>query len=382
MADLRSLAEAELNGAVIVATAPRPHGSLSHMIRLRHAVCLLALLIAVHPARAAPLPPEEVIAGWRRAGPHPLVGTIVDLRSGQPVLRTAPEVDDRAGSALVRMLDLGGAKFILLGEVHDNPEHHLLRAGLIDGLTEDGLFGRKYHPPVVSEHIRAEQAPALAEFRRRTAAAEEPLPAATLFGLLAWDTTGWPAARMFEPLYGAIIGARLKLVPGEPARERIRAVARGGEAALTGEERTRLRLETELPPPLASALAGELKGSHCGMLPDTAIPPMATAQRFRDAHLTDALIAEEQIIGPTILLAGNGHVRTDRGVPWHLRLRAPGKTVASVMLVEVADGRNDALAYVPRDPEGRPAADIVILTPRAAREDPCEKMRRHMQKKG
>ena len=352
------------------------------MIRLRYAACLVVLMIVALPAGAAPLPPEEVIAAWRRAGAHPLAGTIIDVRSGQPVMRRAPEADDRAGSALVRMLDLGRATFVLLGEVHDNPEHHLLRAGLIDGLTEDSLFGRTYHPPVVSEHIRVEQGAGLEAFRRRAAAAEEPLPARVLFDLIAWDKTGWPAAKMFEPLYDAIIGARLKLLAGEPARERIRAVARGGEAALMPEERARLRMETDLPPALAAVLAIDLKGGHCGMLPESAIPAMAVAQRFRDAHLADALVSETQIVGPTILLAGNGHVRTDRGVPWHLRLRAPGKSSVSVMLVEVEDGKVDAASYVPRDPDGRPAVDIVILTPRAAREDPCEKMRQHMQQKG
>lgn len=351
------------------------------MVYLPHVVVLAALLLSVLPLSAAPPKPEEVIAGWRGPGAHPLAGTIVDLRSGEPVLRQVPTADDRAGSALVRLLELGQSKFILLGEVHDNAEHHRLRAGLIDGLTEDGLFGRTYHPPVVTEHIRAEQAPALAEIHRLNAAADEPPPAATLFRLLDWDKSGWPPSTMFAPLYDAIIAARLKLVPGDPPRERIRAVARGGEAALTAAELARFRLETSLPQPLSQALAAELKGGHCGMLPETAIAAMALAQRYRDAHLADAVLAEEQIIGPVILLAGNGHVRTDRGVPWHLRLRAPGKSVVSVMLVEVEPGKTDAATYIPRGPDGRPAIDIAILTPRAKREDPCEMMRQHMQKK-
>jgi uncharacterized iron-regulated protein len=352
------------------------------MIRLRHAACFLALIASVLPLGAAPPHPEAVIAGWRGPGAHPLAGTIVDLRSGEPVVRPLPPPDDRNGSALVRMLELGRAKFVLLGEVHDNPEHHRLRAGMIDGLTEDGLFGRNYHPPVVSEHIRAEQAEALAGFRREAAAAEEPPPVATLFRMIDWDRSGWPAASMFAPLYEAIVGARLKLVAGDPPRDRIRAVARGGEVALTAEERTRLGLDKDLPAPLAAALSRELKGSHCGMLPDAAVPAIGLAQRYRDAHLAAALLGEEQIIGPAILLAGNGHVRTDRGVPWYVRQRAPAASSVAIMLVEVEAGRTDPASYLPRDPDGRPAADIVILTPRAVREDPCERMRQHMQKKG
>ena len=80
--------------------------------------------------------------------------------------------------------------------------------------------------------------------------------------------------------------------------------------------------------------------------------------------------------GSAILIAGNGHVRSDRGVPWHLRRRAPDARIVSVVLVEVEDGRMDPTGYLPRDPEGRPAADLAIFTPRAERGDPCESLRK------
>ena len=51
------------------------------------------------------------------------------------------------------------------------------------------------------------------------------------------------------------------------------------------------------------------------------------------------------------------------------------------MLAEVEDGKNDPLDYVPRDPDGKPAIDAVILTPRAERPDPCEAMKRRPAKK-
>ena len=51
------------------------------------------------------------------------------------------------------------------------------------------------------------------------------------------------------------------------------------------------------------------------------------------------------------------------------------------MLAEVEDGRTEPLDYVPRDPDGRPAVDVVIFTPRAERSDPCEAMRRRVPAK-
>jgi uncharacterized iron-regulated protein len=131
-----------------------------------------------------------------------------------------------------------------------------------------------------------------------------------------------------------------------------------------------------LPAPLADALRRELEEGHCGALPPQALGGMAAAQRYRDAHMADALLGAAQRHGSAILIAGNGHVRADRGVPWHLRQRAPGAQVTAVLLLEVEEGRTDPADYLPRDSDGRPAADFIIFTPRAERPDPCESLRK------
>ena len=96
-------------------------------------------------------------------------------------------------------------------------------------------------------------------------------------------------------------------------------------AALTAEERAGLGLDTPLSAPLAEALNWELVDSHCGAMPPQAFGGMAAAQRYRDAHLADALLGAAARHGSAILIAGNGHVRSDRGVPWYIRLRTPGR---------------------------------------------------------
>ena len=347
------------------------------------AICsAVALLAGPCQTVAAVLSPEKVIAGWRAAGGQPLVGQILRTSDGRTMDGAAVAASATKGNPVVEALGLAQAKFVLLGEVHDNPEHHLLRAGLIDELTEPGMFGRNAHPPIVTEHIRAEQVGGLEAFRKLVATSADPPVASDLFKLIDWDKSGWPAARLFQPLYDAMIAARLRIVAGDGSRERIRAVARGGAGVMTPHEKERYKLAEPLPQALHEALVAELKGSHCGMLPDSAIPGMSLAQRYRDAHLADALLAEGQILGPAVLLAGNGHVRTDRGVPWHVRARAPGASIVSVMLIEVEDGKSDPMAYVPRAPDGKPAADYVIFTPRAVRDDPCLKMRAQMQPTG
>jgi uncharacterized iron-regulated protein len=284
---------------------------------------------------------------------------------------------DVAGARLSSPTDgiwpLPAERIVLLGEVHDNPAHHNVRAWLI----EAALLARPgWRPAVVFEQIRADQQAALDQFRALDEQCCRLTTAVDLFRLLQWDVSGWPPAEIYRPLFEAVVAGRLPIHPGDPQRERVRAVARGGLAALALEERARLRLDAPLAPALADALDRDLVDSHCGALPPQAIGGMAVAQRYRDAHLADTLLAAAERHGSAILIAGNGHVRSDRGVPWHIRQRASDARIVSVVLVEVEDGRTEPTGYLPRDPEGRPAADFAIFTPRAKRGDPCEGLRR------
>lgn len=299
---------------------------------------------------------------------HPLAGRVLAVDTGSlTALGDFPAL--LAGALAVH------APLLLLGEVHDNPVHHALRAGLIALMA----CSAPKPPAVVLEHIRAEQQDVLAGATRSTA--QRPT-SADLFRVLEWEKSGWPAASLFAPLLDAALGSGLAILHGDPARGRVRALSRGEPQAIPADERARLRLDVPMPQPLLDALAAELKDSHCGMLPERAIAGLSSAQQYRDAHLADALLAAAEKHGSAILLAGNGHLRSDRGVPWHIRQRAPDRHSLSVLFLEVDPGKSDAIAYVPRDPDSRPAADFIVFTPRAERPDPCEAMRRHMQKKG
>lgn len=263
---------------------------------------------------------------------------------------------------------------VLLGEVHDSAAHHGLRALLLRASGEVPA-----RTGLVFEHLRPEHLPVLDAFMARDAQSRN--HAGDLLRALEWEKSGWPKAELFEPLFAAAIDGRFPLVPGDPPRAMIRKAAKEGPAALPDNERARLRLDAPLPDTLQSALLEELTASHCGLLPRAAFGNMAFAQRYRDAHLAHALVKAADEHGSAILLAGNGHVRSDRGVPFYLRQMAPGRKVVSVMLVEVEEGKTEPEAYIPRDPGGRPAADYVVLTPRTQRPDPCEEMRRHFAPK-
>jgi len=261
---------------------------------------------------------------------------------------------------------------VLLGEIHDNPTHHRARAWIVENMAAS----RRDRPPaVVFEQIQADQQAALDQFGQLKGSDGNPPGSDDLFRLLEWEASGWPAALIYKPLFDAVIASRLPFYAGSPPRERARAVAREGESVLSREERTRLRLDDPMTQLQLEALQADLRGSHCGLLPESALAGMSAAQRYRDAYLADALLAAAQKHGSAILIAGNGHVRSDRGVPWYLRLRAPRTRAVSLLLIEVEDGRTDPATYVPRDPDGERAADYLVFTPRGERSDPCAQLR-------
>lgn len=317
---------------------------------------------------------------WRHPSPvHPLMGRV--YRGDEPI---AIDAGTCIRSPLQQLIvavweTIRGGGIVLLGEVHDNPEQHSVRGDIlwprIDRISTMG----ELRPAAVFEHIRTSQQPQLDRFYQLAGRSRGLWGAEDLLRELGWETSGWPPSRMFEPLFGGALWARMPIHPGNAPRERVRALARGDATDLTPGETAMLGSARAMPEPLLAALAQELEASHCGMVPASATGVMSLAQRYTDAHMAGSLVAAADKHGGAFLLAGNGHVRTDRGVPWHLRRMASARTVVTVMLLEVVEGKEDAQSYLPRDSAGRPAADFVLFTPRQARPDPCLAMRRGRQ---
>ncbi len=264
---------------------------------------------------------------------------------------------------------------VLLGEVHDNPEHHAVRGEILWPRLDPRVANGNLRPAAVFEHIRATQQAQVDAFYRKAARSHRVWRASDLLRVLKWDETGWPDAEAFHPLFDAALRAKLPIYPGNAARDRMRALVRGDQTGISQEELTLLKTAQAMPEALVRALAVELEGSHCGVMPASAFGPMSLAQRYTDAHMAESLAKAAQKHGGAFLLAGNGHVRTDRGVPWHLRQMAPARKIVAVMLLEVEAGKDDAGGYAPRTPDGHWAADYVLFTPQHVRPDPCEKMR-------
>jgi uncharacterized iron-regulated protein len=283
---------------------------------------------------------------------HPLVGRIWDVKAGAFIGED------------VLVARLVASRFVLLGERHDNPDHHALQAKLVRAMIEAGR-----RPALGFEMLATDDAPAVVRYLARS-----PKDAAGLGDAVNWSRSGWPEWRLYQPIAQAALDANAPIVTTNLSKPATDAVRRNGLSGLGPSLATQLRLgeptaETRL------AMARELRDSHCGQMPDATIDRMVDVQWARDARIAASLARGGQRDG-AVLIAGAGHVRRDRGVPLHLARQAPEASIASLAFVEV-----DATATKPGDYAARFYSDTlpfdyVWFTPRVDAADPCEKLRK------
>ena len=137
-------------------------------------------------------------------------------------------------------------------------------------------------------------------------------------------------------------------------------------------------LAEALPADVRASMAEEIRDAHCGHAPDNLVDAMIVAQRARDAQMAEALLTAAGSDG-AVLIAGAGHVRTDRGVPDYLRRLVPMARTASVAFLEVDPKRLDVDGFAARFDHALPF-DYVWFTPAVDDEDPCEKFKKSLER--
>ncbi len=328
------------------------------------------MLLATLPIDAAAAPDSipAVPDRWESelGRDHPLAGVIWDVQEGR---EAEPEhVARRAAEA----------RFVLLGEVHDNPDHHRLQAWVLDAMAAQGA-----KPAVIFEMIRLDRAEAL-----RKHLEESPGDAAGLGDAVGWKEEGWPDWEMYEPVAEAALASGMPIRAGDVTREEQDQVSQAGLDALDSDRRSKLALDRPLPPDQAERMKEELQRAHCDLLPEHALPVVAQVQRLRDAVLAHSLVSsvEEDHRGQAVLIAGRGHVRADRGVPWYLRQHGE-EAVLVVGLVQVEDEHTDPGAYLrahdaASSAGGSPTFDYLWFTPRPHDRDFCAELKERMGGEG
>ncbi|PLC52317.1 hypothetical protein CR155_18880 [Pollutimonas nitritireducens] len=231
----------------------------------------------------------------------------------------------------------------LLGEVHDNAEGHQLRR---DALTEAIESG--WRPAIAMEQFDREFQASL------NAALESCVDAQCVIAAVSPDQGRWDWL-FYQPVIELALRYRLPLLAANLSRSDAGRVMNSGLGTVfTPEELKELGLEDGPDPNLLQDQIREVIDGHCGMLPASLHEGMATAQIARDAMMALLMRRTAWSGGaaapmPVVLLAGNGHVRRDKGVARWLT----GYAVLAVGFTEAAAApelfdRNIVVSAMPR----------------------------------
>ena len=255
------------------------------------------------------------------------LGQIHDLASGQVI----------TPAQLVRQL--AAVPRVLVGEKHDNPDHHALQLWLMRALQAQRTQGS-----LLLEMLQPEQQ-ARVDAVEGQAQLPNDLPKA-----LGWQE-GWD-----WQLYGPIVREALSShVPLLAANLSL------GEMRQAYRQPTALQGAQSNAPTVKAALLEQVRAGHCNLLPESQLPAMLAVQQQRDRRIAERLLAAPE---PALLLTGAYHARKDLGVPLHLAdLGAKGESKV-LLLAEVGEQVEAGMA------------DYVWYTAATPAQDYCAQLRR------
>jgi uncharacterized iron-regulated protein len=276
---------------------------------------------------------------------HPLVGAVLAME-GKP------------GSSLHQIKQRAAkTKYVLLGEIHPNPDHHRLQAEILQYMVDQG---RK--PALVFEMATRAQQPVLDSF-----AAKPPKDASEIAGRLEWKKSGWPDFAMYRPMFEIALKNGLKMYAGNVENSTVRRLGGRVGSRLTDAERARFGLDKPLDEASQAGLIREIAVGHCNMMPESVLPLMADIQRARDFTMAQTMKRAELADG-AVLIAGAGHTGLGRSVGALLGGRE-SPDVLAIALVEAYKGATE------QDLEQK-SHHFTMVTPRIDVTDHCDQFKK------
>lgn len=248
-------------------------------------------------------------------------------------------------SATPALLDqLLPTPLLLVGEQHDAPEHQALQRELVQGLAGRGALAA-----VVMEML---------EQGRETTGLPAHADEAAVRAALKWTddhAAAWPWTT-YGPVVMAALRAGVPVLGGNLPRADMRAAM--ADPAL----------DALLPPRSLAQQRLNIREGHCDLLPESQVAPMTRIQIARDRSMAEAATRALQPGRTVLLVAGNGHVRRDLGVPRYL----PPGLAHRVLMAQAAspDGTTPAPASE--------QADTVWPTPPRPAVDHCAELNKQM----
>lgn len=252
-------------------------------------------------------------------------------------------------------------QLLLLGEVHDNPHGHQQRLAELQKRVEAG-----WRPAIVMEQFDRENQGALTQSHATCGDAQCVIQAA---GGKRWE---WP---YYAPVIDLALRYRLPLVAGNVSRaEAAIAMKQGLAAVFSPQTLDAFRLGEPLPTDLFDGQRRAMETGHCGKLPESMASGLVRAQVARDVWMAKTLL--DNAATGAVLLAGNGHVRKDLGVPrWLPVATRMGTRVFGYVEQGDADSTAayDKTTTVAAHP--RPDPCLAFITPSTASHPPSPKPR-------
>ncbi|CAH0257441.1 ChaN family lipoprotein [Pseudomonas brassicacearum] len=273
----------------------------------------------------------SVLTACQSIAPSPLGGRIRDLHNGQAV---TPQ-------ALVERL--AAAPRVVVGEQHDNRDHHSLQLWLLQALA-----GQRAQGSLLLEMLTPAQQPRVDSVRQLPALPKD-LP-----GALDWSP-GWDWS-LYGPVVEFALAQRYPLLAANLDAAEIQRFYRQAPG-LMGARSNATTVKDEL--------LEQIRESHCGLLPESQMPAMLAVQQQRDRRMAERLL---QAPTPALLFAGAWHARKDVGAPLHALDLGASETPVVLMLAEEGSEVTSAMA------------DYVWYTPAMPPQDYCAQMREHAGK--
>ena len=292
---------------------------------------------------------DRVIADW--ASPyyadHPLVGKIY-----------APAKQDWASRAEVEQA-LNSSDYLLLGETHSNPDHHIGQARLI---TE--YLRVKSKAVIVFEMLE------VSSWRRSGEVWDE------LDSLLAkvkelaprW---GWD---IYQPILKVAIDRQLPIYASNLNREELAKFHKSAQCSHTRGGKT-LEFCDTINSLQHAAVKDLIFDAHCGYVPREQLDALVNMQIARDASFALSMLNAHEIAAP-VLITGAVHARKDIGVPVHLR--ANGVKSLSIVFLSVDPNRKSPHEYFEADLGLQ--YDYIYFTPSERNTDPCVEFAEQLKK--
>lgn len=268
----------------------------------------------------------SVLTACQSIAPPPVNGRILDLQSGQALL----------SHALVERL--AQAPRAVVGEQHDNRDHHALQLWLLQALADQRAQGS-----LLLEMLTLRQQPKVDAVRQLPALPKD-LP-----GALDWSP-GWDW-NLYGPVVEFALPQPYPVLAANLDRTEIQRIYR--QMPLVEGERSNSSVVKE-------KLLGQIRESHCGLLPESQMPAMLAVQQQRDRRMAERLLKAP---APAILFAGAWHGRKDVGVPLHAQDLDASEAPVVLMLAEEGSNVTSAMA------------DYVWYTPATPPQDYCAQMR-------